>query len=888
MSLSSDLEERILDALRTSQTAIVTHQLSKNVGLVSAKDVNPTLYSLEKRGLIKKVTTENNQVGWQIAKNDHLEAAAGIAVKNQLHLFPGNETETGPSAKCSKHEKELSRSVAHDMDVDAPVQDVKKEQVKHRQGGWDQRENIFGLSSQLLPVAPDSAMTQRFVVPKAPHEMIKPSGRRTKILANALHRDTTNHGSTRLQMSQISTSQEMPGASHVQHGSSYGKRRYEHSDSSAFIYPAEHQQGLSSEGFHQVERGTSDQRMEEAILACLQQFNRPYSTLELARAVNKKTKTEVNPVLYDMQRRGLIIKTTMQPPAWKLAPYDVCQNVQKFDETPRLHQHISSTCIPRNPVEASIDEQYSVNQSTREKIPRQLSWPSSEEVSTALKYSQCQNENPVLPVQSSEPSKEFSEISFTALSKNPVSAINEFAQRNQQPISFEILHEGKGGKNRFLVAVKLNGRMYDAVSAPNIKEARREAADVALREILSRESITQNNTKNIDGLSRTHFDNIAALSHQTFIKISSEIKEKFAGRKVIAALVMKTYEDQTGVVVSIGAGNRCITGDRLTLEGMTVNDSHAEIICRRAFLAFLYSELDQFYKNENSVFENGGVDGKLQVKDGITWHLYISTAPCGDSALFSPRECETIKTIPTRDHSPLYTSKQQGLLRTKIEDGEGTIPIDENDGPQTWDGIVRGKRLRTMSCSDKVCRWNILGLQGALLSHLIEPVYLDSLTLGYLYEHGHLSRAVCCRLDKNSRIDDQLPIPFSLNHPWIGRVSAYSPHRETEKTNNLSINWFLGSPGVEVTDGRTGACLTRTSNAPTPSRLCKAKLYKSFKDLCLKSVHLKYLAGFETYREAKEKAETFQKAKDVMINQLKKSKFGSWVKKPRELELFDS
>lgn len=67
------------------------------------------------------------------------------------------------------------------------------------------------------------------------------------------------------------------------------------------------------------------------------------------------------------------------------------------------------------------------------------------------------------------------------------------------------------------------------------------------------------------------------------------------------------------------------------------------------------------------------------MKDGIDFHLYINTAPCGDARMFSPHE-------DTTDKHPNRISR--GQLRTKIESGEGTVPV-KTTTIQTWDGVLQ-------------------------------------------------------------------------------------------------------------------------------------------------------------------------------------------------------
>ena len=103
-----------------------------------------------------------------------------------------------------------------------------------------------------------------------------------------------------------------------------------------------------------------------------------------------------------------------------------------------------------------------------------------------------------------------------------------------------------------------------------------------------------------------------------------------------------------------------------------------------------------------SIFQSRPDGNGYQLKDGIRFHLYINTAPCGDARIFSPHELEPSETKDGALNTvtdPHPNRKARGQLRTKIESGEGTIPVKSSDAIQTWDGVLQGSRLLTMSCS---------------------------------------------------------------------------------------------------------------------------------------------------------------------------------------------
>ena len=95
---------------------------------------------------------------------------------------------------------------------------------------------------------------------------------------------------------------------------------------------------------------------------------------------------------------------------------------------------------------------------------------------------------------------------------------------------------------------------------------------------------------------------------------------------------------------------------------------------------FMYKQLAEYKQNpEQTILTEGpSGSGKLCVRPEVTFHLYISTAPCGDGAQFSRTDAGDNAEGPSQnqdftgssEHKPTFGKNIQGLLRTKMEFGE--------------------------------------------------------------------------------------------------------------------------------------------------------------------------------------------------------------------------
>ncbi|KAH9488909.1 hypothetical protein Btru_058640 [Bulinus truncatus] len=452
-----------------------------------------------------------------------------------------------------------------------------------------------------------------------------------------------------------------------------------------------------------------------------------------------------------------------------------------------------------------------------------------------------------------------------------VSVLMEYGQTREVKVSFKDMERsGPHHASRFHTAAVVDGETFPTGSGSSKKNAKKAAAAQALKIMYDRgrknlEMVNEVAHKKLKAMSNeevgSHAHRVVLVCRHVLDTAEETQFINYSKDKIAAAFVLEYHGKMR--VVGLGTGNRCILYQHMTLDGKRIIHSHAEIIARRAFVRYLFKQLLNYNGNRSHPIFTRSDTGKLKIRDKIQVHLYISRPPCGDAAAFP-----TISNFPNK----MRAIRKQGQLRTIIDDGEGAIPTDF----PVPAGANGKERLRIMTCSDKICRWNVLGVQGALLSHFLDPIYISSLVIGSHTgdQRGHVPRAVSGRL-KCGRLHEVIQRPYRINTPDI-----HYPHDDLADNYNITkskqycITWSYGDIDAEVIDAITGVTNMETMEEVIPSRISKITLYHMFQQIC-KRYGRHDLVGLD-YLKAKRSATTFQRMKSFVGQHLAAMGFGQW------------
>ncbi|KZV71413.1 hypothetical protein PENSPDRAFT_577733 [Peniophora sp. CONT] len=346
---------------------------------------------------------------------------------------------------------------------------------------------------------------------------------------------------------------------------------------------------------------------------------------------------------------------------------------------------------------------------------------------------------------------------------------------------------------------------------------------------------------------------------------------------ILASFVVHHRNRDVLKVISLGTGSKCLPTERLPACGDALHDSHAEVIARRGFIRWLLEEIRRDQQSIPSEWLSGSGESGYALRDDVHVYLYVSTVPCGDA-------------------STRMLAAQQDPTTAVLKDSSAWPDLAAGSASRGRDNYARLGVLRTkpgradapsvlsMSCSDKIARWNVLGIQGALVSGLATtPISIEAVIIG---EVEHALQGVVkadCERAFHERLGSiaGLPEGYRVSRPSVYFTNTQFVHSRstlsgTRISSNDSICWVADSttgPEVLINGIRRGISPKHRASGRFKPILSKASLFSLYSDILSLMGHASTPAP--TYFEEKQKRERYNAAKAALLGP--RGPFSGWL-----------